>query len=189
MKKIIIFCLLLVTVHEGYSQVECEYKIKIDSAEEIFKLTPEQLVEFMFNKDQNVFIYFSLMREGDIKSMVLQISLNSREMPQILCFDQNSRVSFKLRDGSFASLRYLGDVNCGRQTRNEETLHNSSSEAAFLLDEVNLERLRATPMESMRISTMKANFDIDFKNIISNRDLPEPIYPKEFFVKYSACLD
>ena len=189
MKNLVIIFLFLGTIHMGYSQVDCDYKIEIESTDEIFKLTQEHLVEFMFNKDQNVFIYFSLMREADVKSMVLQISLNSREMPQILCFDQNSRVSFKLRDGSFASLRYLGDVNCGRQTINEGTLHNRSSEAAFLLDDVNLERLRATPIESMRISTMKANFDIDLKNIISNKDLPKPIYPKEFFVKYSACLD
>ena len=189
MNKLLLLLIFTFVFSPSFGQNDCNYKLNVDTDEEVFKLTHEELAEFMMGKDQNVFIYFSLMKEGDIKSMVLQISVNAKEPPPILCFDRNSRVSFRLQDGSYSSLRYLGEVNCGRQTKNEKALDNSTSEAAFLLDKDNLERLRNTPIESMRITTMKTNFDIEFQNVISNSEIIEPIYPKEFFVKNLSCLD
>ncbi|MAM28990.1 MAG: hypothetical protein CMC13_08185 [Flavobacteriaceae bacterium] len=174
----------------GFSQEEaCNYKIQVDTDEEVFKLTNEQLTEFLVGKDRNVFIYFSLMRENDVKSLVIQVSVNAKEMPPILCFNKDSRVSFALEDGSFASLRYLGEVTCGRQTENTDTLNNSTSEAAFLLDEVGIERLQQSKIASMRITTMKTNFDVSFQDVLSNDQIPNPIYPKEFFLNNLKCLE
>ena len=182
---VLLFCSVL-----GFSQTEdCNYKIQIDTDEETFKLTNEQLTEFLLARDRNVFIYFSLMREDDVKSLVMQVSVNSKEMPPILCFNKDSRVSFKLEDGSFASLRYLGEVSCGRQTENTETLNNSTSEAAFLIDEASANRLLQAKISSMRITTMKTNFDVTFQEVLSNNQIEQPIYPKEFFVTNLKCLE
>ena len=168
---------------------DCDYKIQIDTEEEIFVLTNPQLTEYLLGLERNVFIYFSLMKEGDVKSLVIQTSVNAKEIPPILCFNKDSRVTFKLEDGSYASLGYLGVENCGRQTENKETLHNSTSEAAFLLDELNLERLSTSKIIAMRITTMQTNFDIVFQELISNEEIPTPIYPKEFFMNSLKCLE
>lgn len=174
----------------GLAQTEdCSYKIQIDTDEETFKLTNEELTEFLVGRDRNVFIYFSLMREDAVKSLVMQVSVNAKEIPPILCFNKDSRVSFELEDGSFASLRYLGEVTCGRQVENSETLNNSTSEAAFLLDDASEKRLLQSKITSMRITTMKTNFDVTFQDVLSNAQIENPIYPKEFFLKYLKCLE
>jgi hypothetical protein len=184
-----IFLLVSATVI-GFSQdQDCDYKIQIDTEDEIFKLTNEQLTEFLIGKDRNVFIYFSLMREADIKSLVIQVSVNAKEMPPLMCFNNDSRVSFKLEDGSFASLGYLGVEDCGRQTESIETLNNSASEASFLLDEGSIVRLTASRIVSMRITTMRTDFDIDFQAVLSNNQILAPIYPKEFFINNLKCLE
>ncbi len=189
MKKIVFLLLLVCTPIIGFSQgQDCNYKIQIDTDDEVFKLTNPLLAEYLFGLERNVFIYFSLMREDNVKSLVIQTSVNAKEMPPLLCFNKDSRVTFKLEDGSYASLRYLGDENCGRQTQNEETLHNSTSEAAFLLDPLSIERLSSSRIASMRITTMRTNFDIAFQELISNEEIPFPIYPKEFFINSLKCL-
>ncbi|RDK85289.1 hypothetical protein [Marinirhabdus gelatinilytica] len=168
---------------------QCNYKIQVDTEEEKFFLTQEVLVDYILGKDKNVFIYFSGMREGDVKSLVLQFSVNATVLPPALCFNKDSRVSFKLEDGSFVSLRYLGEKICGRQTENEDTLHNSTSDAAFLIDDIAFERLSSSKTVSMRITTMKSHFDIKFQELISNPQIELPIYPKEFFMNTLKCLE
>jgi hypothetical protein len=190
MKHLVTLFFIVVTTLPLFSQTkECDYKIQIDTDEEIFKLTNEQLTEFLVGRERNIFIYFSLMREGAVKSLVVQISVNAKEMPPLLCFNKDSRVSFALEDGSYASLRYLGTENCGRQTENEETLNNSVSEAAFLLDETSIKRLEASKITSMRMTTMQTDFDVNFQEVLSNTQIPIPIYPKEFFMNNLKCLE
>lgn len=192
MKQLLfLFLFLLVsTPFLGIAQdQDCDYKIQVDTEDQIFKLTNEQLTEFLLGRDRNIFIYFSLMQEAEIKSLVIQVSVNAQEMPPLMCFNKDSRVSFKLEDGSFASLRYLGVENCGRQTENKETLNNSNSEAAFLLDEGSIKRLKTSKIVSMRITTMQTDFDVDFQNVLSNNQIPVPIYPKEFFLNNLKCLE
>lgn len=190
MKYILSIFLVVSTTIVGFSQdQDCDYKIQIDTEDEIFKLTNEQLTEFLIGKDRNIFIYFSLMREADKKSLVIQVSVNAKEMPPLMCFNKDSRVSFKLEDGSFASLGYLGTEDCGRQKENSETLHNSTSEASFLLDEGSISRLTRSKILSMRITTMRTDFDIDFQTVLSNNQISVPIYPKEFFMNNLKCLE
>ncbi|WP_432410716.1 hypothetical protein [Rasiella sp. SM2506] len=190
MKQLLFLVLFMSAPFFGISQNQnCDFKIQVDTEDEVFKLTKEQLAEFLLGKDRNIFIYFSLMQEAAIKSLVIQVSVNAKEMPPLLCFNKDSRVSFKLEDGSFASLRYLGVENCGRQTENKETLNNSNSEAAFLLDEASMKRLAASKIVSMRITTMRTDFDIDFQDVLSNSQIPVPIYPKEFFLNNLKCLE
>lgn len=190
MKKLLFLFLVLCIPILGFSQdKECDYKIQIDTEEEIFKLTNEQLTEFLLARDRNIFIYFSLMQEAAVKSLVIQVSVNAKEMPPLLCFNKDSRVSFKLENGSYASLRYLGVENCGRLTESTETLNNSKSEAAFLLDDVATKLLKTSKIVSMRITTMQTDFDVDFQNVLSNNQIPIPIYPKEFFMNNLKCLE
>tara|TARA_A100000171_G_scaffold27147_2_gene25327 strand:- start:81 stop:653 length:573 start_codon:yes stop_codon:yes gene_type:complete len=190
MKQLLFLFLVFVTPVLGVAQdQDCNFKVQVETEEEVFKLTNEQLTEFLVGRERNIFIYFSLMQEDAIKSLVIQVSVNAKEMPPLMCFNKDSRVSFKLEDGSFASLRYLGVENCGRQTENEETLNNSTSEAAFLLDEGSIERLKTSKIVSMRITTMRTDFDITFQNVLSNNQIPIPIYPKEFFMNNLKCLE
>jgi hypothetical protein len=172
----------------GFSQEDCDYKIRVETEEETFILTDEELVEYMLSTKESVFIYFSLMRQNEYSSLVLQISLNAIEMPPIMCFDNKSRITFKMVDGTFVSLPYLDEVNCGRQTEHDNTLNNSISEAAFFIDASAAERLKSTQIESMRITSMKTNFDVEFQNVISNKDIPVPIYPKEYFIATLGCI-
>jgi|GEM_PF-565604 len=190
MKYLLTLFLLVSTIATSFSQQpDCDYKILIDTEDEIFKLTNEKLTEFLLGRDRNIFIYFSLMQEEAVKSLVIQVSVNAKEMPPLMCFNKDSRVSFKLEDGSFVSMRYLGVENCGRLIENEETLHNSVSEAAFLLDDISIKRLEKSKITSMRITTMQTDFDIDFQNVLSNDQIPIPIYPKEFFMNTLKCLE
>lgn len=189
MNRIIILFTLLLACNSAFSQDSCDFKIKVETEEEIFKLTEERLMEYMLAPKESVFIYFSLMRQNDYSSLVLQISLNAMEMPPIMCFDNKSRVTFKLKDGSFVSLPYLDKVNCGRQTDHDNQLDNSTSEAAFFIDSTAVSNLKTSEIESMRITTMKTNFDVVFQNVISNKEIEEPIYPKEYFIKTMQCIE
>lgn len=189
MKHRIVFFLFVVAVSFGHAQTDCNYKFNIETEEETFKVTKDQLVEFMIGKEQNVFIYFSLMKEGAVSSLVMQVSLNAKKMPLAMCFNSSSRVSFKLENGSYVSLPFLGEDNCGTQTPYEDRLNNSTSEAAFYLDTAHIAQLSEAPLESMRIATMRTNFDIDFQKLISNPQLELPIYPREFFINTLSCID
>lgn len=180
--------LTMLVFSTGLAQ-ECSYKINVEMDEETFKLTKETLVEFMLSPTESVFIYFSLMKDSGVSSLILQISLNAREMPPIMCFDKKSRLSFKMVDGSFLSLPYLDDVNCGIQTEYEDQFDNSTSEAAFYIDPTNLAKFKTIEIETMRITSMNTHFDIDFQKVISNKDIPVPIYPREYFINHLSCIE
>jgi hypothetical protein len=189
MHKFVLLFIFLIAISSVRSQEDCEYKIQYELDDDTFILTQEQLAEFMLGKEQNVFIYFSLMKEGPVKSLILQISLNAIEMPPVMCFDKSSRIIFQLEDKSYASLAFLGDKTCGQQSEPEAQLKNSLVEASFFLDEESLHRLSNSPIETMRIMTMKTNFDITFQEVISNKAIEKPIYPKEYFLKYLDCIE
>ncbi len=189
MKQMIVRLMFFMVVAMLSAQEDCAYKINVDLENEQFRLTNEKLVEYELGQGNSVFIYFSLMKQDKMNSLVAQISLNAIEMPPIMCFDSKSRISFKLEDGSFVSLPYLDEVNCGRQTDYEDQLDNSTSEAAFFMDTESIMRLRSSELVSMRITSMNTHFDMDFKSVISNATIPQPIYPKEFFTQNLKCLD
>lgn len=173
----------------AYGQNDCDYKINVDTEDELFKLTSEQLMDYELSNTQSAFIYFSLMRESKLSSLVLQISLNAVEMPPIMCFDSKSRVTFKLEDGSFVSLPYLDEVNCGRQTDHDDKLDNSTSEAAFFMNEESIQKLQSSPIETMRITSMNTNFDFKLKSVLSNPAIEQPIYPREYFINSLSCIE
>ncbi len=168
---------------------DCNYKINVDTEEEIFKLTQQSLAEFMVGKGQTVFMYFSLMKQGNIKSVVLHTSLNALEMPPMICYNDKSRITFQLENGDFVPAPFLGEETCGRQTKGEESLNNMTSEGAFYIDEMSIERLSKSPLKSMRLTTMNTNFDVQFKEVISNKEIVEPIYPREFFIENLGCIE
>jgi hypothetical protein len=188
MKNIVSVLIFLIVVGNIYSQNDCNYKINVETEDELFKLTQEELVEYELSQTQSAFIYFSLMRESDLTSLVLQISLNALEMPPVMCFDNKSRITFKLVDGSFVSLPYLDEVNCGRQTDHEDQLDNSTSEAAFFVNVESAEKLKESPIETMRITSMNSNFDFELKSVLSNPAIEQPIYPKEYFINNLGCV-
>lgn len=167
----------------------CDIKINVDTEEEIFKLTQEQLVEYLISNNQTVFLYFSLMRENDIKSLVLQVSLNSAKMPPVLCFNKDSRITFKLSSGDYVPMRFLGEKICGRENDYENSLKNTTSEGAFLISPEYIPLLKEHTLESMRLTTFANNFDIVFQELISNSEIKYPIYPKEFFIKNLECIE
>jgi len=181
--------LLMMLSGLAYGQNDCNYKINVDTNDELFKLTQEQLMDYELSSTQSAFIYFSLMRESELSSLVLQISLNALEMPPIMCFDNKSRVTFKLKDGNFVSLPYLDEVNCGRQTDHEDQLDNSTSEAAFFMNEESILKLKASPIETMRITSMNTNFDFKLKSVLSNPAIEQPIYPREYFINSLSCIE
>ena len=185
--NIFITFLLFITV-TCIAQNTCEYKIQVDTDEEVFKLTQESLVDFNIGNKKTVFVYFSLMNQDKVKSVVLHISLNAAEMPPVICFNEKSRISFKLEDGTFVSAPYLGEQSCGRQTEAKDAMNNSTSEAAFFLDEIALTRLSDSPIESLRIASQSINFNLNLRDVISNDELAEPIYPKEFFINTLPCV-
>ncbi len=68
-------------------------------------------------------------------------------------------------------------------------MNNSTSEASYYLDDIALERLASSPIESLRIATLKANFDLSLLDVISNEQLETSIYPKEFFINTLPCIE
>ena len=171
------------------AQSTCDYKINVDTQEEIFQLTQESLIDFTVREKKTIFVYFSLMKQDSVKSVVLSISLNSQEIPPLICYNKKSRISFKLEDSTYVSAPYLGVDVCARQTKGENTMHNSTSEASFYLDSLAVERLSKSPIESLRIGSLNTNFDLKLIEVISNEQLANPIYPKEFFINNLPCIE
>ena len=171
------------------AQSTCDYKINVDTQEEIFQLTQESLINFTVGEKKTIFVYFSLMKQDSVKSVVLSISLNSQEIPPLICYNKKSRLSFKLEDGTYVSAPYLGVDVCARQTKGENAMQNSTSEASFYLDSLAVERLSKSPIESLRIGSLNTNFDLKLIEVISNEQLANPIYPKEFFINTLPCIE
>ena len=171
------------------AQSTCDYKINVDTQEEIFQLTQESLIDFTVGDKKTIFVYFSLMKQDSVKSVVLSISLNSQEIPPLICYNKKSRITFKLEDGTYVSAPYLGVDVCARQSKLENTIHNSTSEASFYLDSLAQKRLSRAPIESLRIGSLNTNFDLKLLEVISNDQLANPIYPKEFFINTLPCIE
>ena len=180
---------LLCLFGSATAQNSCDYKINVDTQEELFQLTQESLIDFTVGDKKTIFVYFSLMKQDSVKSVVLSISLNSQEIPPLICYDKKSRISFKLDNGTYVSAPYLGVDVCARQSKEENAMHNSTSEASFYLDSLAVERLSASAVESLRIGTLSTNFDLKLTNVISNEQLVKPIYPKEFFINNLSCIE
>lgn len=182
--------LLLVCIYcFATAQSTCDYKINVDTQEEIFQLTQESLIDFTVGDKKTIFVYFSLMKQDSVKSVVLSISLNSQEIPPLICYNKKSRITFKLEDGTYVSAPYLGVDVCARQSKLENTIHNSTSEASFYLDSLAQKRLSRAPIESLRIGSLNTNFDLKLVEVISNDQLANPIYPKEFFINTLPCIE
>jgi hypothetical protein len=187
--KYSILILLALFSFNTIAQETCDYKINVETDEEIFKLTHESIIDYVVRPDKTIFIYFSLMKEDNVKSVVLHLSLNSTETPPIVCFNEKGKIAFKLESGEFVSAPYLGEETCGRQTQGEESMNNSTSEASFYLDEIALKRLSNSKIESMRIFSARSNFDLELREVIYNDNLAVPIYPKDFFIDNLKCID
>ena len=129
------------------------------------------------------------MKQDSVKSVVLSISLNSQEIPPLICYNKKSRITFKLEDGTYVSAPYLGVDVCARQSKVENAIHNSTSEASFYLDSLAQKRLSRAPIESLRIGSLDTNFDLKLVEVISNDQLANPIYPKEFFINTLPCIE
>lgn len=182
--------LLLVCIYcFATAQSTCDYKINVDTQEEIFQLTQESLIDFTVGDKKTIFVYFSLMKQDSVKSVVLSISLNSQEIPPLICYNKKSRITFKLEDGTYVSAPYLGVDVCARQSKVENAIHNSTSEASFYLDSLAQKRLSRAPIESLRIGSLDTNFDLKLVEVISNDQLANPIYPKEFFINTLPCIE
>jgi hypothetical protein len=182
--------LLLVCIYcFATAQSTCDYKINVDTQEEIFQLTQESLIDFTVGDKKTIFVYFSLMKQDSVKSVVLSISLNSQEIPPLICYNKKSRITFKLEDGTYVSAPYLGVDVCARQSKLDNTIHNSTSEASFYLDSLAQKRLSRAPIESLRIGSLNTNFDLKLVEVISNDQLANPIYPKEFFINTLPCIE
>jgi len=182
--------LLLVCIYcFATAQSTCDYKINVYTQEEIFQLTQESLIDFTVREKKTIFVYFSLMKQDSVKSVVLSISLNSQEIPPLICYNKKSRITFKLEDGTYVSAPYLGVDVCARQSKLENTIHNSTSEASFYLDSLAQKRLSRAPIESLRIGSLNTNFDLKLVEVISNDQLANPIYPKEFFINTLPCIE
>jgi hypothetical protein len=171
------------------AQSTCDYKINVDTQQEIFQLTQESLIDFTVGDKKTIFVYFSLMKQDSVKSVVLSISLNSQEIPPLICYNKKSRITFKLEDGTYVSAPYLGVDVCARQSKVENAIHNSTSEASFYLDSLAQKRLSRAPIESLRIGSLNTNFDLKLVEVISNDQLANPIYPKEFFINTLPCIE
>jgi hypothetical protein len=182
--------LLLVCIYcFATAQSTCDYKINVDTQQEIFQLTQESLIDFTVGDKKTIFVYFSLMKQDSVKSVVLSISLNSQEIPPLICYNKKSRITFKLEDGTYVSAPYLGVDVCARQSKVENAIHNSTSEASFYLDSLAQKRLSRAPIESLRIGSLDTNFDLKLVEVISNDQLANPIYPKEFFINTLPCIE
>ena len=184
-----LFLLLVCIYCFATAQSTCDYKINVDTQEEIFQLTQESLIDFTVGDKKTIFVYFSLMKQDSVKSVVLSISLNSQEIPPLICYNKKSRITFKLEDGTYVSAPYLGVDVCARQSKLENTIHNSTSEASFYLDSLAQKRLSRAPIESLRIGSLNTNFDLKLVEVISNDQLANPIYPKEFFINTLPCIE
>ena len=189
MKNNFLFLLVFISFLGLSQESTCNYKINVDTEEEIFKLTHESLIDFIVRKDKTIFIYFSLMQEQAVQSVVLHLSMNSTKTPPLICFNAKSKLAFKLTDGSFVSSPYLGDETCGRQTENQDSMNNSTSEASFYLDAVALKRLKNAKVESIRIYSASANFDLELREVIYNEALGAPIYPMNYFISNLKCIE
>ena len=53
------------------AQNSCDYKINVDTQEELFQLTQESLIDFTVGDKKTIFVYFSLMKQDSVKSVVL----------------------------------------------------------------------------------------------------------------------
>ena len=51
------------------AQSTCDYKINVDTQEEIFQLTQESLIDFTVREKKTIFVYFSLMKQDSVKSV------------------------------------------------------------------------------------------------------------------------
>ena len=140
------------------AQSTCNYKINVDTQEEIFQLTQESLIDFTVREKKTIFVYFSLMKQDSVKSVVLSISLNSQEIPPVICYNKKAEFLSNLKTVLMFLHPYLGVDVCARQSKGENTMQNSTSEASFYLDSLAVERLSKSPIESLRNWIFKYKF-------------------------------
>lgn len=133
-------------------------------------------------------IDFSLLYNKGQIILYIEITEDAEENLSPICIGNNSRITFRLKNGKYVSLPQVGEKLCGFVNEKEATYSNITNRGFFLLDDKSLKDLQSSEVYIASIQSKKYQLDFIFRSELYDEVNDYYVYPELYFISELTCI-
>lgn len=133
-------------------------------------------------------IDFSLLYSNEQIILYIEITEDAEENLSPICIGNNSRITFRLKNGNYVSLPQVGEKLCGFVNEKESKYSNITNRGFFLLDAKSIKELQASEVYIASLQSKKYQLDFIFRSELFDEVNDYYVYPELYFISELTCI-
>ncbi|NGZ89520.1 hypothetical protein [Psychroflexus maritimus] len=133
-------------------------------------------------------IDFSLIYNKGNVILYLEITEDAEENLNPICIGNDSRITFRLKNGNYVSLPQFGEKVCGFVNQKEADYSNITNRGFFLIDQNNLQQLQSSEVYIASLQSKKYQLDFIFRSELYDEINDYYVYPELYFMSELDCV-
>lgn len=133
-------------------------------------------------------IDFSLMYNKGNIILYIEITEDAEENLNPICIGNDSRITFRLKNGSYVSLPQVGEKLCGFVNQKEASYSNITNRGFFLIDQNSITKLQTSEVYIASLQSKKYQLDFIFRSELYDEVNDYYVYPELYFMSELDCV-
>ncbi len=171
--------------------IECVYFQNYKNDFETYKSTRLYMVYLRSFSGNFERIYFTLAKKNEIPYLNIDLIYKgtNEEYGENICFDENSKLLIKLKDGKTVTLLHIENEDCYKNVINgvRDVSRNLSGSFRFLQEDIEI--LKNSPLETMQIVFENEKKEYVFQITAYSEVENKTFEPQTYFQNYINCIE
>lgn len=133
-------------------------------------------------------IDFSLMYNKGNIILYIEITEDAEENLNPICIGNDSRITFRLKNGNYVSLPQVGEKLCGFVNQKEASYSNITNRGFFLIDQNSITKLQTSEVYIASLQSKKYQLDFIFRSELYDEVNDYYVYPELYFMSELDCV-
>jgi len=133
-------------------------------------------------------IDFSLLYSNEQIILYIEITEDAEENLSPICIGNNSRITFRLKNGKYVNLPQIGEKLCGFVNEKEASYTNITNRGFFLLNSKNIKDLQESEVYIASLQSKKYQLDFIFRSELYDEVNDYYVYPELYFMSELDCV-
>lgn len=133
-------------------------------------------------------IDFSLMYNKGNIILYIEITEDAEENLNPICIGNDSRITFRLKNGNYVSLPQVGEKLCGFVNQKEASYSNITNRGFFLIDQNSISKLQTSEVYIASLQSKKYQLDFIFRSELYDEINDYYVYPELYFMSELDCV-
>lgn len=133
-------------------------------------------------------IDFSLMYNKGNIILYIEITEDAEENLNPICIGNDSRITFRLKNGNYVSLPQVGEKLCGFVNQKEASYSNITNRGFFLIDQNSISKLQTSEVYIASLQSKKYQLDFIFRSELYDEVNDYYVYPELYFMSELDCV-